>query len=46
MRRLASLGESKMSYPSILTVPSVADRQPVMMFTGVDLPAPLGPRNP
>lgn len=46
MRRLASLGESKMSYPSIRTVPSVADRQPVMMFMVVDLPAPLGPRKP
>ena len=28
------------------TVPDVADRYPVMIFMVVDLPAPLGPKNP
>ena len=46
MRFFASSGSSKMSCPSIVTSPSVAARQPVMMFIVVDLPAPFGPRNP
>ena len=35
-----------MSNPSTFTLPDVAERQPVIMFMVVDLPAPLGPSSP
>ena len=35
-----------MSYPPMVTVPDVAERQPVIMFMVVDFPAPFGPQNP
>ena len=38
--------ETQVSCPPMVTLPSVAARQPVMMFMVVDFPAPLGPRNP
>ena len=44
--RLASLGSSRISWPEMVTVPSVAERYPVTMFIVVDFPAPLGPRKP
>ena len=44
--RLASSGSRSISCPAIRTVPDVADRYPVMIFMVVDLPAPLGPKNP
>ena len=35
-----------MSYPQIETFPVSAAKQPAMIFMVVDLPAPLGPKNP
>src|SRR5438094_7153696 len=35
-----------MSWPQITAVPLVGARKPVIIFIVVDLPAPLGPRNP
>src|SRR4029077_6629711 len=46
MRRLASSGFSEISNPPIVTVPSLGGRYPVIIRILVDLPAPLGPRNP
>src|SRR5688572_30947908 len=46
MRALAGRGTSTMSWPPTLTLPSVGGMKPVIMRMEVDLPAPLGPRNP
>src|SRR6202035_4118989 len=35
-----------MSWPQTTAVPAVGARKPVIIFIVVDLPAPLGPRNP
>src|SRR5579859_6439349 len=35
-----------MSWPQMIAVPAVGARKPVGIFIVVDLPAPLGPRNP
>ena len=39
-------GSSKISKPSILTVPELAEIAPVKIFMVVLLPAPLGPKKP
>src|SRR5687768_3340084 len=46
MRALAGRGSSTMSWPPTVTFPSVGGMKPVIMRMEVDLPAPLGPRNP
>src|SRR5579871_2857024 len=46
MRRFASIGCSSTSKPQTLARPASALMKPVMMRMVVDLPAPLGPRNP
>ena len=46
MQRFAAFGSVKMSCPSTVTLPDVAEMYPVMMFIVVDFPAPFGPRKP
>src|SRR5438045_4926232 len=46
IRRFAASGSASMSWPQITAVPLVGARKPVIIFIVVDLPAPLGPRNP
>src|ERR1051325_12187946 len=46
MSRLAGIGFSAISYPPTVIRPSVGGMKPVIMRMEVDLPAPLGPRNP
>src|SRR5687768_4803973 len=46
MRALAGRGSSTMSWPPTVTFPSVGGIKPVIIRMEVDLPAPLGPRNP
>jgi hypothetical protein len=43
---LAAIGSFSMSCPAIDALPEVGARKPVSIFIVVDLPAPLGPRNP
>ena len=46
IRRFAATGLAAMSSPPTAMVPESAERKPVRTFIVVDLPAPLGPRNP
>src|SRR5712691_6022456 len=46
MRRFTSIGCSSTSSPHTETVPELGGIKPVIMRMVVDLPAPLGPRNP
>ena len=46
MSRLAGIGLSIMLNPPTRTVPAVGGMKPVSIRIEVDLPAPLGPRNP
>ena len=46
MQARAAPGSSSTSWPSMVTVPLVAEMYPVRMFIVVDLPAPLGPSRP
>src|SRR6267143_1436878 len=46
MRRLTSIGFSCTSRPHTETAPALGGMKPVIMRMVVDLPAPLGPRNP
>src|SRR5215467_6514182 len=46
MRRLTSIGLACTSRPHTDTSPEVGGMKPVIMRIVVDLPAPLGPRNP
>src|ERR1700716_1666455 len=46
MRRLTSIGFSCTSRPHTETVPALGGMKPVIMRIVVDLPAPLGLRNP
>src|SRR6266508_2000498 len=46
MRRFTSIGCSSTSSPHTETRPSLGGMKPVIMRMVVDLPAPLGPRNP
>src|SRR5262245_6784053 len=46
MRRFTPIGSSWTSIPQTDTRPDVGGMKPVIMRMVVDLPAPLGPRNP
>src|SRR5258708_10598958 len=46
MRRFTSIGFSCTSRPHTETLPALGGMKPVIMRIVVDLPAPLGPRNP
>jgi len=46
MRRFTSRGEANTSNPAIFADPSEGGRKPVSIRMVVDLPAPLGPKNP
>src|SRR6266849_6597634 len=46
MRRFTSIGFSWTSRPHTETLPALGGMKPVIMRIVVDLPAPLGPRNP
>src|SRR5712664_3260860 len=46
MRRFTSIGFSCTSRPHTETAPALGGMNPVIMRMVVDLPAPLGPRNP
>ncbi len=46
MQALAASESACTSWPQTRTVPEVGARKPVIIFIVVDLPAPLGPRNP
>src|SRR5688572_16950848 len=46
MSFLAGMGSSTMSWPPTVTLPAVGGMKPVIIRIVVDLPAPLGPRNP
>src|SRR5947209_5766908 len=46
MRRFTSIGFSCTSSPHTETAPALGGMNPVIMRIVVDLPAPLGPRNP
>src|SRR5215472_1889561 len=46
MHFFAATGSVVMSWPQTIAVPPVGARKPVIIFIVVDLPAPLGPRNP
>src|SRR5258706_254668 len=46
MRRFTSIGFSCTSSPHTETLPALGGMKPVIMRMVVDLPAPLGPRNP
>src|SRR6266446_5152364 len=46
MRRFTSIGFSRTSRPHTETAPALEGMKPVIMRMVVDLPAPLGPRNP
>src|SRR5438876_440715 len=46
MRRFTSIGCSSTSSPHTETAPALGGMKPVIMRMVVDLPAPLGPRNP
>src|SRR3981081_296191 len=46
MRRFTSIGFACTSRPHTETAPAVGGMKPVIMRIVVDLPAPLGPRNP
>ena len=46
MRRFAMIGFSSMSKPPTEIWPEVGGINPVIIRMVVDLPAPLGPRNP
>src|SRR6266850_3975522 len=46
MRRFPSIGFSCTSRPHTETAPALGGMNPVIMRMVVDLPAPLGPRNP
>src|SRR6267378_7879216 len=46
MRRFTSIGFSCTSRPHTETAPALGGMKPVIMRMVVDLPAPLGPRNP
>src|SRR5713101_1387585 len=46
MRRFTSIGFSCTASPHTVTLPALGGMKPVIMRMVVDLPAPLGPRNP
>src|SRR3981081_3688857 len=46
MRRFTAIGFSCTSRPHTETAPALGGMKPVIMRMVVDLPAPLGPRNP
>src|SRR3981189_3486701 len=46
MRRFTSIGLSCTARPHTETLPALGGMKPVIMRMVVDLPAPLGPRNP
>src|SRR5882762_1879094 len=46
MRRFTSIGFSCTPSPHTETLPALGGMKPVIMRMVVDLPAPLGPRNP